>query len=195
MESFDINMLPTPALLVDLDIMENNLQAMASFFKNKECKLRPHFKNHKCIALAKKQLVAGAIGITTATLHETETLVNAGIASILIANEIAGEANLKKLVELAAEIEIIAAVDNEKVVDDIARLSTGKKNKLSLVVDIDLGLKKDVALNPASQYWNLQKKILSKGLKFNGLMGYEGHLQRLNPNNESLQIRNKQCIS
>ena len=49
-----IKNLPTPALLVDLDIMESNLQAMAAFFRDKPCKLRPHFKNTKCIALAKK---------------------------------------------------------------------------------------------------------------------------------------------
>src|SRR4026207_427287 len=103
MEAFDINKLQTPALLVDLDIMEETLQKMASFFDNKTCRLRPHFKNHKCIALAKKQLEAGAIGITTATLHETETLVNSGFKSILIANEIAGEANLKRLIELSGE--------------------------------------------------------------------------------------------
>ena len=87
-------------------------------------------------------MAAGAIGITTATLAETEALVNAGIQSILIANEIAGEANLKKLVEISDDTEIVLAVDNESVISEIARLSSGKKNKLGLVVDIDLGLKR-----------------------------------------------------
>jgi D-serine deaminase-like pyridoxal phosphate-dependent protein len=188
MKGIDINTLQTPALLVDLDIMEKNLQKMASFFKNKSCKLRPHFKNHKCIALAWKQLSAGAIGISAATLHETEVLVNAGIHSILIANEIGGEANLKKLIELSAEAEIILAVDNEKVVNELARLSSGKKNKLSLVVDIDLGLKR-CGVQPGVSALELAEKIIERELKFDGLMGYEGHLQRLDPCIENQMIR------
>ena len=188
MKGIDINTLQTPALLVDLDIMESNLQKMADFFKTKSCKLRPHFKNHKCIVLAKKQLAAGAIGISAATLYETEALVNAGISSILIANEIAGEANLKTLIELAANIEIILAVDSEKTVNDIARLSSGKKNKLSVVVDLDLGLKR-CGVQPGVPALQLAKKIIAKQLKFDGLMGYEGHLQRLDSGNENMLIR------
>ena len=188
MKGIDINKLQTPALLVDLDIMEKNLQKMASFFKNKSCKLRPHFKNHKCIVLAGRQLSAGAIGISAATLHEAEVLVNAGIHSILIANEIAGEANLKRLIELSADTEIILAVDNEKVVNELARLSSGKKNKLGLVVDIDLGLKRCGVL-PGVSALELAEKIIEKELKFDGLMGYEGHLQRLDPCIENQMIR------
>ena len=60
----------TPALLVDLDRMEANLERMAAFFRGVPAKLRPHFKNHKCPELAARQLAAGAIGITCATLRE-----------------------------------------------------------------------------------------------------------------------------
>jgi len=193
MKTIDIKTLQTPALIVDLDIMERNLATMASFFENNSCKLRPHFKNHKCIALAKKQLAAGAIGISSATLHETEALVKAGINSVLIANEIAGEANLKKLVALSEECEIILAVDSEKVVNDIAHLSSSKKNKLELVVDIDLGLKR-CGVQPLGPALDLAKKILSRGLKFAGLMGYEGHLQRLDSGNENLVARKKALL-
>jgi D-serine deaminase-like pyridoxal phosphate-dependent protein len=184
----EIKNLNTPALLVDLDIMERNLQKMAAFFQDKPCKLRPHFKNTKCVALAKRQIAAGAIGITTATLAETETLVNAGIKSILIANEIAGEINLKRLLELSADTEIILAVDNEIVVNDIARLLSGKKNKLSLVVDIDLGLKRCGVL-PGIPALELANKIIAKHLKFDGLMGYEGHLQRLDAGENEIKLR------
>jgi D-serine deaminase-like pyridoxal phosphate-dependent protein len=190
MKPIDINTIPTPALLVDLDIMERNLQKMADFFKDKSCKLRPHFKNHKSIAPAKKQLAAGAIGITAATLQETEVLVDAGINSILIANEIAGESNLKKLIELASDTEIILAIDNEKIIDDIARLSSNKKNHLSLVVDIDLGLKRCGVL-PMQPALDLAKKIVKKQLKLDGLMGYEGHLQRLDLIAEKERLRRK----
>lgn len=69
----------TPALLVDLDSMEPNLQRVAGFFAGKSCKDRPHFKNHKTPVLARKQMEAEAIGITCATLPEAEILVERGL--------------------------------------------------------------------------------------------------------------------
>ena len=79
----------TPALLVDLDRMEANLERMAAFFRTVPAKLRPHFKNHRSPELAARQLHAGAIGITCSTLHEAECLVEHGVRSVLLANEIA----------------------------------------------------------------------------------------------------------
>src|SRR5215467_10054884 len=93
--------LQTPALVVDLDLMEANLRRMAAFFHAIPAKLRPHFKNHKCPDLAARQLDAGAIGITCATLGEAECLVHHGVRSVLLANEIVDPAKLKRLVELA----------------------------------------------------------------------------------------------
>src|ERR1700682_2423232 len=92
----------TPALLVDLDIMEQNLETMARFFCNRPAKLRPHFKNHRVLELAARQMEHGAIGITCARLWQAERLANFGIRSILIANEIAGEGALERFVELLA---------------------------------------------------------------------------------------------
>lgn len=183
-----LEFMQTPALLVDLDKMEKNLQTMSVFFKHRACKLRPHFKNHKSVVLAKRQLTAGAIGITASTIHETEMVVNAGIDSILIANEIAGESNLKKLIELAADTNIILAVDNENIINDIGRLSSETKNKLSLVVDIDLGLQR-CGVQWGVPALELAKKIISKQLKFDGLMGYEGHLQKLDAGIENMKLR------
>ena len=83
--------LDTPALLVDLRVMEQNLQTMASFFRDKRARLRPHFKNHRVIELAARQMEYRAIGITCARLWQAEVLVDAGFRHILIANELAGE--------------------------------------------------------------------------------------------------------
>lgn len=73
----------TPALLVDLDVMEQNLAKMVQFFSSRPAKLRPHFKNHRVLELAARQMEHGAIGI-----HLRPAV--AGIREILIANEIAG---------------------------------------------------------------------------------------------------------
>ena len=73
----------TPALLLDLDAMERNLTKMALFFGNGPTRLRPHYKNHRSPALARRQLDAGAIGLTCATLSEAEAFVSNEFSDIL----------------------------------------------------------------------------------------------------------------
>ena len=98
----------TPALLLDLDIMERNLSKMARFFSAGRTKLRPHYKNHKCPALAHRQIDAGAIGMTCATLAEAEALVSSGITNILISSELAGDRKIGRFVDLARQVDIKA---------------------------------------------------------------------------------------
>jgi D-serine deaminase-like pyridoxal phosphate-dependent protein len=170
----------TPALLVDLDVMDRNLETMTRFFCNRPAKLRPHFKNHRVLELASRQMDLGAIGITCARLWQAERLVNFGIRDILIANEIAGEAPVARFVELSREAPVLVAVDNPKVVADMARLARDRKAEVNVLVDVDLGLKRCGA-PPGEPAAALARTIVESGLKFRGLMGYEGHLQPLIP--------------
>jgi D-serine deaminase-like pyridoxal phosphate-dependent protein len=173
----------TPALLVDLDVMERNLETMARFFCNRPAKLRPHFKNHRVLELAARQMEHGAIGITCARLWQAERLVNFGIRDILIANEIAGEAPLERFVALSREAPVLVAVDNPSVVSDLARLARNKKTEVNVLVDVDLGLKR-CGTPPGEPAAALARTVVESGLKFRGLMGYEGHLQPLPPGAE-----------
>src|SRR6516165_11449856 len=132
----------TPALLVDLDAMEHNLETMARFFCNRPAKLRPHFKNHRVLELAARQMERGAIGITCARLWQAERLVNFGIRDILIANEIAGQTPVRRFVELSREVPVLVAVDNPKVVADLAQCARNRKAEVNVLVDVDLGLKR-----------------------------------------------------
>src|SRR6478752_336439 len=91
----------TPSLMLDLDALQANVTRLASYFTDRHCKLRPHFKSHKCTAIAKLQMQAGAVGITCAKLGEAEVLADAGIRNILIANQIVGRVKIARLVELA----------------------------------------------------------------------------------------------
>ena len=134
--------LRTPALLLDLESMNSNLQMMASHFRSKAVKLRPHFKNHQVLALAARQVQAGAIGITCARLEHAEALVEQGIKSIFIANEIAGENMIRNFADLSRQAPVMIAVDNAKVVCDMARLAGDRANELNVVVDVDVGLKR-----------------------------------------------------
>jgi len=163
-------------LVVDLDAMESNLHRMSSFFANKPAKLRPHFKNHKVPLLAWKQLRAGAVGITCATVREAEILVHHGIENILIANEIAGDTKAERLAELCRHGSVTVAVDSEHSVKDLARAQRNRNTPIGIVVDIDIGLGR-CGVQPGEAVLNLARFSVGEGLGFRGLMGYDGHLQ------------------
>jgi D-serine deaminase-like pyridoxal phosphate-dependent protein len=167
--------LRTPALLADLDLMESNLHRMATFFRDKPTKLRPHFKAHQVLALASEQLRLGANGISCARLEHAEALVQYGIENVLIANEIAGETALAHFVELSHQAPVIVAVDNPSVVCDMARLAGKRVHELNVVVDLDVRLGR-CGVPPGERALALTKLVLEKGLRFRGLMGYEGHV-------------------
>jgi D-serine deaminase-like pyridoxal phosphate-dependent protein len=175
--------LETPALLVDLDAMEQNLQTMARFFRGRPASLRPHFKNHRVLELARRQRDHGAQGITCARLWQAEALVHAGISNVLIANELAGEAPLRGFVQLSAEAPVIVALDNQTVAKEIGRLARDRRTIANVVVDIDLGLKR-CGVRPGEAAVALAKLAIEQGLRFRGIMGYEGHLQPLLPGPE-----------
>jgi D-serine deaminase-like pyridoxal phosphate-dependent protein len=175
--------LDTPALLVDLNNMESNLARMAGFLRQTPAKLRPHFKNHRIVSLAKRQLEAGAIGMTCARLSQAEVLIQNGIRSVLIANEIVGEAPIKRFLELSQQADLIAPVDNEAVVADMARLARDKKTQASVLVDLDVGLKR-CGVPTMEAALRLARVVTEKGLRLRGVMAYEGHLQPIVPGPE-----------
>ena len=149
----------TPALLVDLDAMESNLNRMAAFFRDRTAKLRPHFKNHKVPLLAWKQLQAGAIGITCATLREAEILVNHGIRSILIANEIAGEEKIDWFADLSRHADLIVAADSERTVSELACVARKRNIRLSILVDVNVGLNRcGVHAGEAAPHWRISRQ-------------------------------------
>jgi D-serine deaminase-like pyridoxal phosphate-dependent protein len=174
--------LRTPALLLDLESMNSNLQMMASHFCSKAVKLRPHFKNHQVPALAARQVQAGAIGITCARLEHAEALVEQGIKGIFIANEIAGENMIRHFADLSRQAPVMIAVDNAKIVCDMARIAGDRANELNVVVDVDVGLKR-CGVAPGHDALSLTRTIVEKGLCFHGLMGYAGSV-RLPPGPE-----------
>ena len=177
----------TPALVVDLDLMESNLESMAAFFRDRPCKLRPHFKNHKTPLLAWKQIRAGAIGMTCATIREAEILVSHGIDNILIANEICGDRKAADLAGLSRHATVIAAVDNHAAVRDFARAQRNKNTQIQVVPDIDIGLNR-CGVQGAEAALELAKYAQLQGLKVRGIMGYDGHLQAVPKSPERDQV-------
>jgi D-serine deaminase-like pyridoxal phosphate-dependent protein len=178
-----LDQVPTPALIVDLDAMEANLRDMANFFVGRRSKLRPHFKNHKVPMLAWKQIRAGAIGITCATVREAEILVAHGIDSILIANEIAGQEKPERLAELARHASLIACVDSAESVRDLSLALRKCKSQISVLIDVNIGLNR-CGVEPGQAALELARYALEQGLSVRGIMGYDGHLQAIPPSPE-----------
>ncbi len=112
----------TPALLVDLDVVETNVERMASALGGRGVALRPHFKTHKSVRLAQLQLDAGANGMTVGTLGEAEILADAGITDLFIAYPLwaAGE-KARRLRELAARAQLIVGVDSIEGAEALGR--------------------------------------------------------------------------
>jgi D-serine deaminase-like pyridoxal phosphate-dependent protein len=166
--------IPTPALILDLDIFEANLLTMAGFFAG-EVKLRPHIKTHKCPMIAHLQVRAGAIGITCAKLSEAEVMVAHGLGDILIANQVAGYGKALRLAALAGRADVKVAVDNRDNVDELDRAALLFGTKIGVVIEVNVGNDR-CGTRSMEQTLVLARYIVAKrGLVFKGLMGYEGH--------------------
>ncbi len=166
----------TPALLVDLDMLEGNIAAMQSFFTGRKARLRPHFKTHKCLPIAHKQLAAGAKGITAAKVGEAEVLVAGGVGDVFVANQVVGSKKIRRLVSLVRHADISVAVDDLANVYELSKAVTAAGGTLGVYVELDIGMGR-AGVSSAEEVVRLAKAVEeSKGLEFRGLQGYEGHL-------------------
>jgi len=137
-EPVHLDELPTPSLLLDLDLFEANLDKMSRNASRHSIGLRPHAKTHKCPEIARRQVEAGALGACTATIHEAEVLAAGGIPGLLITSEMVGRNKLERLVALTRR-----QPDTMSVVDDLAharQLNDAAEAggvRLNVLVDID----------------------------------------------------------
>lgn len=168
--------LDSPTLLLDRAASDRNLARMAAFFADRPAKLRPHFKNHKCVTLAHRQMESGAIGITCAKLSEAEILVDHGITDVLIANQVVGAAKLARLARLAARATVCLAIDHHVHATSISDAAVAAGSTVHVLIEVDIGMGR-CGLLPGKAVLALAQRIQElPGLKFAGLQAYEGHL-------------------
>jgi D-serine deaminase-like pyridoxal phosphate-dependent protein len=158
--------IPTPALLVDADVLERNIAEMATALPGP--RLRPHVKAHKCTALAKRQAAAGHEGFTCATIRECEGMTAAGLGQdLLLANEVLDARRLGALVAGGARVTL--AVDSPQTIDAAAAGGVPE-----VVIDVNVGLPRcGCAPSDAGKLADLAR---AAGLHVRGVMGYEGHV-------------------
>ena len=177
----------TPALLIDLDVMERNINTMAKFFRSVPSELRPHAKTHKCPIIAHKQLEAGAIGITCAKLGEAEVMVESGIRSLLVANQVVGEPKMTRLVNLVKHSDVIVAVDSPENVRHLAESARAKDVRLNILIEVDVGNNR-CGTPPGEPTLRLARDVAShESLNLMGLLGYEGFCQNIRGMNERMR--------
>jgi D-serine deaminase-like pyridoxal phosphate-dependent protein len=174
-----IDDLDTPALLLDFDAVERNLDRMVATFAPTHIKLRPHAKTHKTATLASMQLARGAVGVCCAKLGEAEALCDGGIADILVTSELVGPAKVERAIALAKRMRLIVVADSIAVAEPLARAAAAAGITLRTLVDVNVGQNR-AGVAPGEPALQLARFIVdSPGLELAGLQGYEGHLQHI----------------
>ena len=183
------NELDTPALCVNLDAVERMFNRMAAICKNAGISLRPHAKIYKGTPVfAWMQLQAGVIGITVSKLSEAETLAIGGIQDILIANQVVGERKIRRLVNLAAYTNVMVTVDLYQNLLMLSQAATQKEITLGVIVEVNIGNNR-CGVEPNQVTLEFVKELQKlPGLKFSGIMGYEGHLAFHANHEEKIQL-------
>ena len=170
--------LSTPALIVDLDVFEANVAAMKRMLEGTGKTVRPHVKTHRTPELAKRQLGGPVAGVTCATVGEAEAMVAAGIADVLIANEVVDPAKLARLAQLARQAKVTVAADHPGPVAQLSRAAVEAGATVNVLVDVDIMLHR-CGVSSVDEAMSLGRAIaVADGLRLAGLMGYEGRLRR-----------------
>jgi D-serine deaminase-like pyridoxal phosphate-dependent protein len=164
----------TPALILDLDVVEENIRAMAEYFAARPQKLRPHFKTPKTPEIARRQLAAGAIGITASKLGEVEVLARAGLGPVLLANQIAGPAKIDRFFKAAAQISLIGTIESEFNVREFKDGAARAGRAADVIIEVDTGMHRCGTETPEETV-ALARHAMRAGLNYRGVMGYEGH--------------------
>ncbi|MCR6501305.1 D-TA family PLP-dependent enzyme [Shinella sp. CPCC 101442] len=162
----------TPAVLIDLDIVERNIKRCQDQCNRLGVAIRPHIKTHKLPLLAHAQLAAGAIGITAQKIGEAEIMADAGIEDILITFNIVGDRKLERLKRLAERSRISVVADSAAVVEGLARTFANEEREIGVLVECDTGMHRCGVLTSESALELARLISESPGLRFAGLMTY-----------------------
>ncbi len=172
--------LSTPALIIDLDLLEENIARMAGFCEAESIALRPHAKSHKCVEICRQQIAAGAVGICCATLGEAEVMAAGDIANILITSPIAGNTKIGRLAALNANTSgLIAVTDHASSVADLNEAAVSTNARLKLLVDLDIGQRRTGTVSVEAALALAQQIDGAPNLEFAGVQAYGGHLQHI----------------
>lgn len=166
--------LPTPALVLDLDRLDANIAAMAEFARRAGLALRPHGKSHKSVAIARRQVAAGAAGLCCATMGEAETFAAAGIGGLLLSSPMVTADKIARLAALlAGGTDVMVVADHP---DNVAALGRAvpEGRRLGVLVDLDVGLRRSGVGSPEAAAVLARAIADTPRLRFAGIQAYAG---------------------
>jgi len=166
----------TPALIIDLDLLEENVSTMKEFLSPKGLALRPHYKSNKSTYIAHMQIREGAKGITCAKLSEAEDLIQAGIKDVLIANQIVEPSKIARIAYLAGCCYLTICVDNIKNIEQLEAAAAAQGTIIHVLIEYEVFMNRCGVSSP-EEFLKLAKKIdACPHLVFEGIQAYAGHL-------------------
>jgi D-serine deaminase-like pyridoxal phosphate-dependent protein len=175
-EPKNIHEIETPAVLIDLDVLDRNLQKMASYCEMYNLSLRPHTKTHKTPQIAHLQIKYGAPGITVAKLGEAEVMADAGIADIVVVYPLWGESKWRRLAELAQRLRIAVSMDSLEVAEGISAAAKEAGAEVGIRLEFDTGFHRcGLPLNAGSMDTACRIMALPN-IRWEGISVYPGHI-------------------
>jgi len=187
--------LATPAVILDLDDFEHNLKVMARLCKQAGVSLRPHAKTHKSVEIAEQQIAAGAIGVSVATLREAAVMVEAGVPGVLLTTPVIGTVKIDVLCNLAGKSKgFMIVVDNPANVTALEAALERSGKKLTVLVDIDIGMKRTGVPDVAGALSLIRRLQSSRLLTLAGIQAYSGSVQHIPRAADRARVYSKQLL-
>jgi D-serine deaminase-like pyridoxal phosphate-dependent protein len=176
-----LELVPTPALLIDVAALERNLERMAAHARAREIALRPHTKTHKSPLLARRQVELGAVGVCAAKISEAEVMVDGGVDAVLITSPVATRDKVARLIALArrsGNLQIV--VDNVAGARLLSEAARAAGVTVGVLIDLDPGMRR-TGIAPGAPALALARELVRlPGLRFDGIQTYAGHVMHVN---------------
>jgi len=166
--------LPTPVVIVDLDVLERNVARMAERARHAGVRLRPHAKTHKCPEIARFQLAAGAAGLSLAKVGEAEVFVAAGFDDIFLAYPVVGRGNAERLLALGDRARLAVGVDSLDGARSLGGTFHAAGRDLDVLLKVDIGYGR-VGVPPSKALRLARDVSRVKGLRIRGVFTHAGH--------------------
>lgn len=174
-----ISDLETPALVIDLDGMERNLQKAARYTEEHNLRLRPHTKTHKMPPLARRQLELGAVGLAVAKVGEAEVMLSAAPPNVLVAYPVVGLSKLKRLMEVGRRTQVTVALDSLTAAQQLSDAAGAAGLSVGVLAEVDVGFQR-IGIAPAELRVFAERLMHLRNVSFEGIAFFPGHILQLN---------------
>lgn len=166
--------LETPAVLVDLDVLERNVTRMAESARRHGVRLRPHAKTHKILEVGRMQLAAGATGLSLAKTGEAEAFAAAGFDDVFLAYPIVGADKARRLLALADRVRLRVGADSVEGAATLGEVFRAAGRRLDVLLKVDVGFAR-VGVAPQAALATSRALAEQPGLRLRGLFTHAGH--------------------